>query len=424
MIKKKFTRLKKIPGSKPTLAFEEEHNQKVMPYDENFLERARTQWQFGDWQKLALIERDTLQHHPDRAKLALLAAIGRLQIGDAINARSFVRLAKDWGCSRRLISQFLVAGVHNSIGRAHALTMNQGRAVQHFEKAIEIGMPGGDSKLLSRARMLQQVNGNGQYADEIPQGKSKARLAELYSNHTGYVSDKWELYLQVYESVLSSYKESAISLLEIGIQNGGSLEIWDKFFANAKIIVGCDIDQKCGELKYGSKKIKLAIGDINSKETQDLITDFSGQYDIIIDDGSHKSSDIINAFCSLFPRLSQGGIYVVEDMHCSYWKGWEGGLDEPKSSVTFFKSLIDLLNHEHWEFELSMHLRLEELGFLSLEEDVLSEIHSVKFYNSMCVIEKREKSANILGTRHVVGVDEDVYEIKKYDGTLFRGLNK
>ncbi len=44
-----------------------------VPYDENLLERARTQWQFGDWASLMKLERDTLQHHPDRAKLALLS---------------------------------------------------------------------------------------------------------------------------------------------------------------------------------------------------------------------------------------------------------------------------------------------------------------------------------------------------------------
>lgn len=418
MSKKKFTRLRKIPVTEPTVAFEEVHKQKLIPYDENLLERARTQWQFGDWAKLARIERNTLQHHPDRAKLALLAAAGRLQTGDTENARSFIQLAKDWGCSRRLISQILVAGVHNSLGRAVALTNNQGSAIQHFEKALEIGMLGGDSKLLSKARMWQQDHENGQYTNLISYGKPKARLADLYSNHTGYVSDKWDLYLHVYESIFSSYKESAISLLEIGIQNGGSLEIWDCYFENAQIIVGCDIDQKCSDLIYASKKIRLVIGDIKDSETQDLITEISPRFDIIIDDGSHKSSDIIKAFCSLFPRLIDGGVYVVEDMHCSYWKAWEGGLEEPKSSISFFKSLVDLLNHEHWECEQSMGQRLINQGFLSLDETVLAEIHSIKFFNSMCIIEKRRKSANKLGVRHVVGLEEKVYEVKRYDGML------
>ena len=83
----------------------------LVPYDENLLERSRTQWQFGDWQSLALLQRETLQHHPERAKLALLAAAGHQQLGNMPAAHQFTRLAQDWGCSKKLISQILIAGV-------------------------------------------------------------------------------------------------------------------------------------------------------------------------------------------------------------------------------------------------------------------------------------------------------------------------
>jgi len=97
----------------------------LVPYDENLLERARTQWQFGDWESLANLNRDTLQHHPDRAKLALLAAAGQLQAGNANEARQLIRQAKDWGISKRHLSQILIAGVYNSIGRAAAIGNQQ-----------------------------------------------------------------------------------------------------------------------------------------------------------------------------------------------------------------------------------------------------------------------------------------------------------
>lgn len=127
-------------------------------YDENLLVRARTQWQFGDWESLANIHRDTLQHHPDRAKLALLAAAGRLQTGNNNEAKQFIRLAQDWGISKKLISQILTAGVHNSLGRAAALGNQPQRALQHFDNAISIGTPGNDVKLLTQARTGEQLN--------------------------------------------------------------------------------------------------------------------------------------------------------------------------------------------------------------------------------------------------------------------------
>jgi hypothetical protein len=130
----------------------------LVPYDENLLERARTQWQFGDWHSLASLDRDNLQHHPDRAKIVLLAAAGRLQIGQDAEARQYIRLAQDWGCGRQLISQILISGVHNSIGMAAAVGAQEQRAALHFESAIRVGAPGSDVKLLTQARGVHQLN--------------------------------------------------------------------------------------------------------------------------------------------------------------------------------------------------------------------------------------------------------------------------
>ena len=127
-----------------------------VPYDENLLERARTQWQFGDWENLARIDRETLQHHPDRAKLALLAAAAHLQTNDTVAARQLTRLAVDWGCGKRLVTQVLVAGVHNSLGRAAALAGQQARALEHFERAITTGSPASEVRLATRARTGEQ----------------------------------------------------------------------------------------------------------------------------------------------------------------------------------------------------------------------------------------------------------------------------
>jgi predicted O-methyltransferase YrrM len=129
----------------------------LVPYDENLLERARTQWQFGDWQSLANLERDSLQHHPDRSKLILLAAAGRLQLGQTAEARQYLRLAQDWGCGRQLISQVLISGVHNTIGMAAAIGGQQQRSALHFDRAIRIGSPGGDLKLLTKVRSDHQI---------------------------------------------------------------------------------------------------------------------------------------------------------------------------------------------------------------------------------------------------------------------------
>ncbi len=126
-------------------------------YDEKLLERARTQWQFGDWKSLAALSREILQHHPDRAKLALLAAAGHQQLGDMIVARQFTRLAQDWGASKKLISQVLIAGVHNTLGRASTFRGDKPRALKHFEYSVSTANPNGDVRLLIRARTTEEL---------------------------------------------------------------------------------------------------------------------------------------------------------------------------------------------------------------------------------------------------------------------------
>lgn len=129
----------------------------LVPFDENLLERSRTQWQFGDWDSLAGLNRESLQHHPDRAKLALLGAAGCMQKNQMSEARQLIQLAQGWGVSRTLVAQILASGVHNSLACASSLAGQQGRAFQHFESAIAIGAPGMDAKLVARARIHEQL---------------------------------------------------------------------------------------------------------------------------------------------------------------------------------------------------------------------------------------------------------------------------
>jgi hypothetical protein len=148
------------PDADSTVAasqIDHEETQNVVPYDETLLERSRTQWQFGDWESLTKLERDTLQHHPDRAKLALLAAAGHLQQDNNQEARQFTRLAQEWGCSKRLISQILISGVHNSLGRAASVSGQAHRALQHFQSSIQAGAANSEVRLLTEARVNQQL---------------------------------------------------------------------------------------------------------------------------------------------------------------------------------------------------------------------------------------------------------------------------
>ncbi|MBK1725049.1 FkbM family methyltransferase [Thiocystis violacea] len=136
---------------------EVEPRQQLVPYDTAMLERVKDQWQFGDWGSLGAVDADSLEHHPDRAKMALLVASAHLQQGEQQTARQFVRLARDWGCDKRLISRVLIAGVYNSLGRADLARGQDQRAIRRFEQAIARVLPHSDEKLLGEARAVREA---------------------------------------------------------------------------------------------------------------------------------------------------------------------------------------------------------------------------------------------------------------------------
>lgn len=248
------------------------------------------------------------------------------------------------------------------------------------------------------------------------------KISNIYTERqSGNISDKWNFYLREYDRLFAPYASRAINLLEIGVQNGGSLEVWASYFAEGSNIVGCDINPLCGVLQFESDAVHLVVGDVNLTDTQSAIHAHTPAFDIVIDDGSHTSPDIIQAFCALFGRVNEGGVYVVEDMHCSYWQAFGGGLHHPHSAYAFFKALVDICNYEHWGVDTEPAAFLNNLGFdIANLAPHLDQIHSIEFLNSMCVVRKQAPEQNVLGLRVVKGSVEAVCANLCYDNTAAR----
>lgn len=235
---------------------------------------------------------------------------------------------------------------------------------------------------------------------------TRKSLKQLYNQHKGKVSLKWISYLTEYDRIFNGFRDKNINILELGIQNGGSLEIWAEYFPKANKLVGCDIDLNCANLKYIDPRINVVIGDVNSDTTQITILEHAPVFDLIIDDASHRSSEIVKSFNRYFPKLVNGGIYVVEDLHCSYWQEFEGGLYDPFSAITFFKRVADTINYEHWGVEkcrVDLFLGFCKKYNFKMHEKTLEDIHSIEFVNSMCII---RKGNNSLGKLFVAGTEE------------------
>ena len=244
------------------------------------------------------------------------------------------------------------------------------------------------------------------------------KFKNLHSNNTEKVSDKWESYLDYYNEIFMPLKNKDISLLEIGIQNGGSLQTYLNFFKNAELIVGCDIDDKCHNLNYDDKRIKVVVGNINSNETYSKISSLINQFDILIDDGSHISSDIIISFIKYFPIVKPGGIYVIEDIHCSYdsynTKKYGGGILNENSAINFFKKIIDVINSEFWTNTINLQTYLSQFFPKNLPQLIVDgSIKSIEFRNSIITIRKSKiGETNKLGKRMITGQEMKIDKIK------------
>jgi len=136
------------------------------------LSQARMQWQFAEWERLCQLDLLHIEHHPDRAELALLAGCAALQLGVQEKAATYVKAARGWGCDERLMFQLLISGVHNSMGRYHGLKGNNQKA----EKMLQLGGVGlgGDATLISEIRRSKERSRLG-----ISEKVSSQRITEL-----------------------------------------------------------------------------------------------------------------------------------------------------------------------------------------------------------------------------------------------------
>ena len=191
--------------------------------------------------------------------------------------------------------------------------------------------------------------------DEGDDNSNSKSFVSIFKSHEGLHSMKWSNYIYTYDEEFSNLKRKfdergvGIKLLELGVQNGGSLHMWRKYFGPSASITGVDINPKVCELLGPNfiqhHNIHTHCFDItdNSKIEEHL----SDTFDVILDDASHRAQAVIDSFLILFKKLNPGGVYIIEDLATSYHEKFGGGMFDEKSAIEYFKLLIELL---HFDF--------------------------------------------------------------------------
>lgn len=189
---------------------------------------------------------------------------------------------------------------------------------------------------------------------------------------------KWVHYFPIYERHLSRFRNQYATLFEIGIADGGSLQLWKRYFGPFVRIVGIDIDPRCKAVEEDQIEVRIG-GQDDTAFLAEVIADF-GMPDIVVDDGSHVQDHINTTFDFLYPKVAKNGVYLVEDLHTAYWDSFGGGLGRAGTFIERAKSFIDQLNFQH-------------TGGAIPASDFTDRTASLHAYDSVIVLEVGERRA-------------------------------
>jgi hypothetical protein len=120
-------------------------------------------------------------------------------------------------------------------------------------------------------------------------------------------------YTRWYEGLLEPMRDREINLLEIGIgSRAPSLRLWGQYLPLARI-TGADVNPETSQ--HAPERAKVVICDCGNLTA--LAQNFADdRYDVIVDDGSHRTEDVFTALNFFWPRLKPGGWYAIEDLSC------------------------------------------------------------------------------------------------------------
>lgn len=202
-------------------------------------------------------------------------------------------------------------------------------------------------------------------------------IKRLFDNNSQRQISKWTHYFDIYERHFSRFRDKEIVIVEIGIFQGGSLQLWKSYFGSNARIYGIDINPECK--KFEEENITVIIGSQSDREFLRQVITKIPPIDILIDDGGHTMRQQIVTFEELFKHISPNGIYLCEDLHTSYMIEYGGGHRRMGTFIEYSKSLIDQLNAFHTE-----QRSLQPNAFTT-------SVDSMHFYDSVLVIEKRSR---------------------------------
>jgi len=201
-------------------------------------------------------------------------------------------------------------------------------------------------------------------------------LKKFFKSSPKY-SIKWNNYFEIYEKLLKRFKNKKITLVEVGIGNGGSLFMWRNYFGKKAKIIGVELNPKAKKLEQNG--FDIFIGDQSTPIFWKNFYKKVGKIDILIDDGGHTNLQQITTLMESLKNINNDGMIVVEDTHASFMKN--KGFKNPSkfSFINFTTLLIENLHRRN-------PILKKKLNLFS------KKIHSIEYYDSITVVNIAKKN--------------------------------
>lgn len=199
-------------------------------------------------------------------------------------------------------------------------------------------------------------------------------LEKWFASTQGRQVHKWKHYFDIYHRHLQQFRGRKVKIVEFGVSLGGSAQMWHEYFGPRAKLYGIDIEPRCKN--WETSWFSVFIGDQADRRFLRKLKKKIGKVDVVIEDGGHHPDQQIATFEEFYPQVKPGGVFLIEDLHTSYWKEFGGGLQRSGTFMEYAKRLSDQLNAYH----------SAEPDFVV--DDFTRTTRSMHFYDSVIVFEK------------------------------------
>lgn len=160
----------------------------------------------------------------------------------------------------------------------------------------------------------QQLLGAG--AEQTPPMTTSFR--QYYDTHAiGRGIWKWANAIDAYDRHFGGWAYQQVKLAEVGVQSGGSIEMWQGGLGQQIHVYGFDINTNCRSFANTAAigGVTITIGDQANPQMWKSFFQTTPALDVLIDDGGHEFHQMLTTLYEVYPHINSGGFLVIEDIH-------------------------------------------------------------------------------------------------------------